>query len=298
MKLVSFILPLLSADEPKRKGCDPNRLINPGRKPNYKITEDCVRRRGYLTKPDENGVYLEKPGNLCRWQLQCEFDIKNSITRPIACKCRKDGKQWYDKSECGYAVKYGKRDYGYGKGWRPVDLYELQMTHSYMFKLGDRGTIYPGPLCHDPAKISAWSEWNEWSGCKPAENEQPAADQAAAEEKPVENENSTDDEQSTDDEKTDKEPEFTKFGSCEFGYQTRVRSRVKDDEIEHDKQQVMCLGPMSVRLPCIHSLKMAAHDPFGWFNEAPFYYDMGAAYYDFYPQFDGLWPVGGKFAHE
>ena len=95
MKLVSVILPLLSAEKPKRKGCDPSRL------PNYKITKDCIRRRGHQTKPDENGVYLEKPGNYCKWQLQCEFDIENSITRPIACKCRRDGKTWFDGSVCG-----------------------------------------------------------------------------------------------------------------------------------------------------------------------------------------------------
>ena len=95
MKLVSLILPLLSADESKRKGCDPGRL------PNYKITNDCIRRRGYLTEPDENGLHLEKPGNLCRWQLQCQYNIPNSITRPIACKCRKDGETWFDGSQCG-----------------------------------------------------------------------------------------------------------------------------------------------------------------------------------------------------
>ena len=112
MKLVSLIIPFLRADEPKpeestahvpkRKGCDPYRLENPGNQANtvwFKRTEHCIRNRGYWT--DENGVLLEKPGNLCRWEFQCEYDIKNTITRPIACRCRHDGNKFRGEVECG-----------------------------------------------------------------------------------------------------------------------------------------------------------------------------------------------------
>ena len=138
-----------------------------------------------------------------------------------------------------------------------------------MFTLGDRGTASRGPVCIDPNRLTEWSEWNEWSGCKP------------------------------EDEQADKEPEFARIGFCEFGFQTRERSRLKDYQIEHDKQQVICVGPQSNGyLKCVHALRLAAHDPFDWFNDHPFYYDDGVVYYDFYPQFEGKWPVGGNFKHD
>ena len=163
--------------------------------------------------------------------------------------------------QCSYAVKYGRRDYGYGKSWRPVDLSTLMRAHSYMFPLRDRGTVYSGPICHDPAKIAEWSDWTNWSGCKPADNGK----------------------------------EFATVGSCEFGEQTRDRSRVKDNVVENDQQKIWCFGPMSYTLPCVHNLRIMEKDLFDWFSDD---YDMGAVYYDFNPQFEGKWPVGGKFAHQ
>ena len=132
--------------------------------------------------------------------------------------------------------------------------------HSYMFKLGDRGTVYSGPICHDPAKISEWSDWSNWSGCKPADNAK----------------------------------EFAKVGSCEFGQKTRERQRTKDNAVENDEQKIMCFGPL-FGLACVHNVRIMARDLFDWFA---YDYDNGAVYYDFNPQFEGKWPIGGKFKHD
>ena len=171
-----------------------------------------------------------------------------------------------------------------------------------MFALRDSGTASRGPTCHDPVKITEWSGWNEWSGCKPEElPKEPTYFHPEVESKQDDDEQDGDEQDGGEqdgDKQDDKEPDFVRIGFCKLGFQTRERSRVKDDQIEHDKQQVMCVAFQAGYAKCIHALRLMARDLFDWFNEPPMYYDLGVAYYDFYPQFEGKWPIGDKFKHE
>ena len=123
MKLFSFVPVLTIAS--KHRGCNPadlNNLLS-----QYEITSDCKRNKGFHEKPNKDGIFLEKPGNYCRRKLKCEFDIPNSTSHLILCRCTGD--------ECGYVVKY-TGDRGPNR-WQDVPIPNWHMRKDVHFFIYD-----------------------------------------------------------------------------------------------------------------------------------------------------------------